>query len=287
MNDSTAIPVISLEEPKRQRRWPGVVFSMMIPGFGLFRAGVWRRGIVWMLLMYGVSVAGAVLFVISGVPVWIGLAIVPLQVLLWIVMLRDCFRPGRMTWRLWVLFVVLIAVVACRPDAKTWLGKTAIVCFGAMEPTLKGRKEGQTPDYIVVDKLSNRFSKPQRGDLVVFSSAGISEFKDENQYIMRIVGLPGERIEIKDRAVYIDGRRLTEEDGIPPFEYFPAHSQYPSEPALKKGGLFVVGDGEYFVLGDNSANSFDSRYWGGVPAVNIIGKVSKIYYPFNRMGRVR
>ena len=155
-----------------------------------------------------------------------------------------------------------------------------------MEPTLRGSKDGQKPDCCVVDKIIYRFTKPKRGDIVVFSSAGISAFTNETYYVKRLVGLPGERIEINDNAVYLDGRRLAEEDGIPSFDYFPAHPQYPSA-TLKEGGAFVVGTDEYFVLGDNSANSFDSRYWGGVPATNVIGKVSKIYYPFSRMGRVK
>lgn len=131
----------------------------------------------------------------------------------------------------------------------------------SMEPTLHN---GQ---YLVVSKISYLFGEPQRGDIVVFISPnGVGE-----DYIKRIVGLPGERVEIRDGAVWINGYRL-------------------DEPYLNSGipytGAWSLGPDEYFVLGDNRANSSDSHAWGPLPRKNIIGKAWLCYWPPQHWGLV-
>ena len=157
-----------------------------------------------------------------------------------------------------------------------------------MEPTLRGERDGITPDHVIADRVSYLFSKPERGDLLVFSTSEIPEMRkfqgdEEIFFVMRLVGLPGERIEIRDGVVFADGVELGEDDGIPPISYVTL-DHIPSV-ARKEGDAFVVEDGEYFVLGDNSPHSYDSRMWGGVPEASIFGKVTKIYFPFSRWGR--
>jgi signal peptidase I len=150
----------------------------------------------------------------------------------------------------------------------------------AMEPTLQGVSRG-TPDHVIVDRVSYRFSAPRRGDLAVFTTAGIAGIPERSIFVKRVVGLPGEKIEIRDGHVFANGRQLNERDGIPPVSY--------TAPSVKtqsviSGGSYVVPEDAYFMLGDNSRNSFDSRYWGFVPGANIYGRVSRIYYPFSRVG---
>jgi len=102
-------------------------------------------------------------------------------------------------------------------------------------------------------------------------------------YVKRLIGLPGERIRIADGRVYADGRLLGEADGIPEITYtLPVAPSW----ARRDGEDFVIGPDEYFVLGDNTPNSYDSRYWGCIPSAAICGKVTLIYYPFARFGRV-
>lgn len=131
----------------------------------------------------------------------------------------------------------------------------------SMEPTLHN---GQ---YLVVSKVSYRFSEPQRGDIVVF----ISPIGAGEDYIKRIIGLPGERVEIRDGAVWINGYQL-------------------DEPYLNSGipytGAWNLGPDEYFVLGDNRANSSDSHTWGPLPRRNIIGKAWLCYWPPQYWGLV-
>jgi signal peptidase I len=101
-------------------------------------------------------------------------------------------------------------------------------------------------------------------------------------FVKRLVGLPGERIEIRDGRVFADGRLLDESVGIPPITFVSPVSRMPS--LLPEGASYTVPQNGFFFLGDNSANSFDSRYWGSVPRKNIYGKVSRIYYPLSRIG---
>lgn len=131
----------------------------------------------------------------------------------------------------------------------------------SMEPSLHN---GQ---YLIVGKISYLFNKPQRGDVVVF----LSPNGTGDDYIKRIIGLPGEQVEARDGAIWINGYRL-------------------DEPYLNGGvpytGSWILGPDEYFVLGDNRANSSDSHVWGPLPRKNIIGKAWLCYWPPSFWGTV-
>lgn len=124
----------------------------------------------------------------------------------------------------------------------------------SMEPSLHN---GQ---YLIVSKISYLFGEPQRGDIVVF----VSPNNGKEDYIKRIIGLPRERVEIRDGAVWINGYRLEE-------PYLRSPTPY--------SGVWTLGPDEYFVLGDNRANSSDSHTWGPLPRKNIIGKAWLCYWP--------
>jgi signal peptidase I len=107
---------------------------------------------------------------------------------------------------------------------------------------------------------------PSRGDIIVFIFP-----KDESKdFIKRLIGLPGEKIEIKGREIFIDGKRLDDPYG-----------DYEDENNTGKRCLYcsvTVPEGHYFVMGDNRDNSDDSRYWGFVPADHIKGKAFIVYW---------
>jgi signal peptidase I len=131
----------------------------------------------------------------------------------------------------------------------------------SMEPTLY---DGQ---YLIVSKVIYWVHPPERGDVVVFRPPnGSSE-----DYIKRVIGLPGETIEIRGGTVWINGVALEE-------PYITA--------AGGDSGLRTLGDEQYFVLGDNRNNSSDSRSWGVLPRQDIIGKAWLCYWPPERWGPV-
>lgn len=134
---------------------------------------------------------------------------------------------------------------------------------GAMIPTL------QINDKVLVDKHSYQTQPPQRGDIVLFHPTPTlvaQNFKDP--FIKRVIGLPGETIQVKSNKVYINGKALSE--------------NYLAEPPDYEYGPVTIPNNAYFVLGDNRNNSYDSHYWGFVPRANIFGKAIGIYCPVER-----
>lgn len=116
------------------------------------------------------------------------------------------------------------------------------------------------------------FRGPRRGDIIVFESPNQPQGQPERDFIKRIVGLPGETVEVHDCAVFINGKPLDE----PYIKEKPAYTYGPK----------TVPPGHYFVLGDNRNNSSDSHSWGMVPKENIIGQAWLAYWPFSAFGLV-
>ena len=271
-----------MKTANNNRRWPGTVLSLIVPGFGLIRAGCWSRGFVWLVGLQVAAFLAGWVAAKAYVPIGLSYFAVVLAVCIQIVMWCDSFRSGRMTWKLWCLFVFLACLIILLPSSFEFTIRPFKMAGGSMEPTILGARSGRSPDHLIVDRSCYWFVPPKRGDLVVFSTSSVAGLEKDAYLVKRLVGMPGERIEIKNHAVYANGKRLTEENNIPPIPY--VIMPVPSSSAIKEGTTFTVGSHDCFVLGDNPANSYDSRYWGGLPIGNVIGKVSKIYYPFERVG---
>lgn len=123
-------------------------------------------------------------------------------------------------------------------------------------------------DIVMVNKLNYKFSEPRRGDVVIFH-APTEPGKD---YIKRMIGLPGDHIEIKDSKLYINGEAIEE-----PWLH----------EAITYEGEWDVPEGQYFVLGDNRNHSSDSHIWGCVPRENLIGNAFFRYWPLNHIGVIK
>jgi len=119
-------------------------------------------------------------------------------------------------------------------------------------------------------------SKPQRGDVIVF----IYPDDTKRDFIKRLVAFGGETVEIRDFVIYINGKPLDQE----PFK----HVRYYNRGTYgETGQKIMVPAGHYFVLGDNSASSSDSRFWGFVPEENVVGKAEIIYWPVTRIRMIK
>jgi signal peptidase I len=123
----------------------------------------------------------------------------------------------------------------------------------SMEPNLHNE------EYVIVDKVTYLFGTPQRGDVVVFFLEG-----QPKDYIKRVIGLPGETIEMSDGTVYVDGQPLAE-----PYVLSSATAYRARQ----------LGADEYFVMGDNRGNSSDSRAFGPIQLGNIVGRAWIVYWP--------
>ncbi len=138
----------------------------------------------------------------------------------------------------------------------------------SMLPTLK------VNDRLIIDKVSYRLNPPQRGDVVVFNPTQALEDQNyHDAFIKRVIGLPGDRVEVRGGQVIINGTVLRE-------NYIQERPQYQLD-------TVVVPADQYMVLGDNRNNSYDSHYWGYVPKDKIIGRAVVRFWPFDRLGGIK
>ena len=158
-----------------------------------------------------------------------------------------------------VLESVLIAVVLAFL-IRMFVFQPFYIPSSSMEPTLMPN------DRIIVNKFIYRFREPARGDVIVFKYP----LDPQRDFIKRLIGLPGETVEIKNSVLYINGAEV-EESYLPESSFF---NDY---------GPIKVEAGHYFMMGDNRNNSEDSRVWGLLPKENIVGKAILVYWPIPRM----
>lgn len=149
-----------------------------------------------------------------------------------------------------------------------YVGQRTMVSGQSMYPML------ENGDQLLVDKISYVFTKPQRFDIVVFRYL----YKENTYYIKRVIGLPGETVQITDGTIYINGEVLEENYGYEPIR----EAKRASEPIL-------LGEDEYFVLGDNRNDSSDSRdvAVANVSRDQIIGKAFVRIWPLNHLTIIR
>ncbi len=265
------------------RAWVGVVLSLVVPGFGIARGNRLGLAVVWFLaLELGLGLV-AVSFALERIPFWTGMAAGACWLAAAVVMLYQSYRPGRMTGPLWAAFAGVLALTVVLPSPAELVARPFKMPTRSMSPTLQGASGHD--DHLVVDRLTYRFSLPRRGDLLVFLTDGIPELPPHQVWVKRLVGMPGERLEIHDGSVFANGVRLSERDGIPPIRFVTRDAIERGDAASRAS--YQLDKQSYFVLGDNATNSLDSRYFGCIPRENVYGKVTAIYYPFSRAGRPR
>jgi signal peptidase I len=162
--------------------------------------------------------------------------------------------------------IALAAVLAI--GIRQFVAEARFIPSDSMVPTLV------KDDRLIIDKLSYKFSQPQRGDIVVFNpTATLEEQKFKDAFIKRVVGLPGERVEVKEGKVYINDSAIAE--------------NYTAElPNYNWKFDGVIPENSYIVFGDNRNNSYDSHYWGLVPKEKIVGRAIVRFWPPNRAGNI-
>ena len=166
-----------------------------------------------------------------------------------------------------LLIVTLLIVVPIR----YYIFQPFIVKGQSMEPNF------ENGDYLIVDELSYRLRSPQRGEVIVFKYP-----QDPSQrYIKRIIGLPGETIEIKNGKIVIYEEN-SEVKTLDEFTYLPSLTQ--TEGNIRT----TLNKNEYFVLGDNrmGMSSYDSRRWGPLPQENIIGRALFRAWPVAAIAKI-
>ncbi len=162
---------------------------------------------------------------------------------------------------------------------KAWVINPYRIPSSSMEPTLHCAQpepgcEAGTSDRVLANRFVYHFRDPKRGDIVVFETPERAQEVcpgPGNVFVKRLIGLPGDTVEIRGDSLYVNGK------------------PYP-EPYVNGGavgnefGPVKVSQGKYFMMGDNRLDSCDSRKWGAVPRDNLIGPVFAVYWPVPRVG---
>ena len=141
----------------------------------------------------------------------------------------------------------------------------------------------QAGDQVVMEHFTYLRHSPQRGDIVVFATDKIPG-RSGQKYVKRMVGLPGETLRLSDGVLYANGEpiSLRNKEGEIKYTFSPSFAKY----LRNAQDTVTVPPGCYFVLGDNSQRSADSRMWGFLPATSVMGRIVWCYWPPAHVGRV-
>lgn len=163
---------------------------------------------------------------------------------------------------------------------RSFIAEPRYIPSSSMEPTL------QINDRLIIEKISYRFRKPERGEIVVFNPPNVATVPDPSLvYIKRLIGLPGDRIAIREGKVFVNDRPLPEPYVKEPISYTLPTNDFSQclkcfKPNVSEGELsFVVPPNSYWMMGDNRNNSLDSHAWGFLPEQNIVGRAFFRYWP--------
>lgn len=163
-----------------------------------------------------------------------------------------------------IIVIALVLAILLR----TFVAEPRYIPSQSMLPTL------QVGDRIVVEKISYYLRSPAVGDIVVFDTPPqlLENYPKDQAFIKRIIGIPGQTVQIKNGQVYLNG--------------IPQQEDYIAEPPKDTWGPLQVPENQYFVMGDNRNNSNDSRYWGFLPREHIIGRAWWRFWPIDHFGPV-
>jgi signal peptidase I len=164
---------------------------------------------------------------------------------------------------------IIVSALVLALGIRHFVAEARYIPSESMVPTL------EVNDRLIVEKVGYRFQSPERGDIVVFWPT--DRLRRENPslkdaFIKRVIGLPGEKLEVRDGKVYVNDQPIAENYTAAPPEY--------------QWGPETVPIDSYLVLGDNRNNSYDSHFWGYVPREKIIGHAVFRFWPPNRIGEI-
>lgn len=284
-----------------------LILTYLFPGMGHIYCGKLIRGYILLIFPFVIIAIFALVGVLNN---FNGLLIlVSILILYWVIMMVDAYLTAKRYkfenakdynkpryYIGYCILLVLILLLMIQIRNKTI--QAFSIPAGSMVPTLI------VGDNIMVDKSYYKNNDLKRGDLIVF------KFPDDTQiaFIKRVIGLPGDKLNIKGRNIYINGK-LSDQKYTGEYEYNYENelktmdeysvrmddnsfkviydSKVPEKSKFKLSFPLVVPDNHFFSLGDNRDNSYDSRFWGFVPIENIIGRAKYIYLSYNDNDKIR
>lgn len=266
---------------KNRKPWLAGILTILTIGLGHLYAGEARKGLVFYLAQ-GILLVIFVplLFVRPSLVILFLLIVFSLSYLIYsLIDAVKIARKNKVSYQLkkynkWYIYVAcwVIAAFIIQPVIETSIKKYIIQAYkipsGTMTPTLL------PGDHILVDKFIYKNHEPQRGDLIIFP------FPEDptTTFVKRLIGLEGDKIEIRDKQLYINDEKYTEHYIV----HIDSIIMPPEKGPRDNFGPVVVPDGNYFVMGDNRDNSYDSRFFKFVDKKTVEGKVKSIYWSWDK-----
>jgi len=265
MTDQNSI--LSASDFKPRKPWLAGLLSFFFTGFGQVYNGQWKKGIGFFVAEWVYSLA--------MIPFWSDFVstLLCLAILLGfnIFVAGEAFATARSLrkytpgkWNRWWVYALCLCVSIVSGFAFDPLMSQSYEAYkapsGSMLPTLR------IGDHFIVETLAAD-DAVERGDIVIF----LFPEDERKNFIKRVIGLPGETVEIRQRKVLVDGQSLEES--------YVQHTKTGMMPLRDNYGPLILGPDEFFVLGDNREASYDSRWWGAVKRQKIKGRAKYIYFP--------
>lgn len=287
----------SLKTPKAEkfrprRPWVAVFLSLTVTGLGQVYNGDPKRGMINFGFVYLVLSSAFVVLAYLSTPVILGIifliafSVVPIRIAMQAYRQCKAQYPGlprpwyTERWALAGIWLFMVFIVQTSySEGMRYFVQAFKIPAASMLPTLvpgdhilvrKAYYGLKTP---FVDEILYPFTPPERGDIITFKFP-----QDESKmFIKRVIALPGETIEIREKVVYLNAQKLDEPYVV--FDEFDPRAHLVSE--RDNFEPVTVPENEYFVMGDRRDHSLDSRFWGFVPANKITGKASVIYWSWD------
>lgn len=273
-------------EVRRDRKWwIAGLLSFFVPGLGQVYNGEATKGLFYYFLL---SVWGGLVFSLlyeilkhpttrTSLGILFLLVSITLAAYLFITFesIRRAIRIGTghvlKPYNRWYIYLIVILVVTGVDQCVSFAVRDNIlqpyqIPTESMQPTI------EAGDHVLCNQLYYRFHNPQREDLVIFNSPT----NESDRYIKRIVGMPGDEIELRENVLFLNGREVDES--------YTGNDQPANCPGyrLSNFGPITVPENEYFVLGDDRCNSLDSRSFGTVKRHSIQGRAIFIYFSWDK-----
>lgn len=298
--------LITTKEGTHYRRWVNLIPAFFIPGSAQFLSGRRPRGIA-LFVLYLLLVIGLITFLIHPRTAHSVVDMGRLSWFLfpfWLLIAADSLRRPipRLGFRGWGVFIAVCfgIPIMLALTVRAFFVQPFKVPTGAMQPTIMGNRKDSggnqlLGDQIFVNKLIYWFSEPRRGDVIVFRTEGIKSIKQDSCYVKRLAGLPGETIGIEPPYLLVNDKRVTEPgifsmiaEGKDGYFGFCLATPTPafSTPLTSPSARLTLGPDEYLVIGDNTRNSLDGRYFGPIKRTAIVGKAFYIFAPADRKRKI-
>jgi signal peptidase I len=265
-------------EKKRRNPFLAGLLSLLAPGLGQIYNGQGALGLIFFLISGGLPILGGVFGWPRRFVGLVALSLVAIVFSLFVIIhafvqarrVKETKPKKYQTTAVYALLIVLSLGLTILVPKRIWMSILGVspyrIATGAMEPTL------HKDDLLMANPRAYGGRKPQRGDLVVFQYP-----KDlTKEFVKRVIGLEGDKVEIRDKQVFINDERIEESYKVHIDSQ--VYTKNSEDIVRDNYGPVEIPTGQCFVLGDNRDNSLDSRYWGALPLANVKGQALYIYW---------